>query len=62
VSLDEIGKDSRTAFNIGAGAELSLGKIAVFAELRYTDFSLEIENQNWDFGGLDIHAGLNIHF
>jgi opacity protein-like surface antigen len=62
VSLDDIGEHSKTAFNIGAGAELSLGKIAVFAELRYTDFTLEIENQDWDFGGLDIHAGFNFHF
>jgi len=62
VSLDDLGDDSSAAFNIGAGAELTLGKIGLFAELRYTDFSLEIGSQNWDFGGLDIHAGINIHF
>jgi len=62
VNLDDIGDDSKTAFNVGAGAELTLGKIGLFAELRYTDFSLEIGSQEWDFGGLDIQAGINIHF
>lgn len=62
VDLDDLGDDSKTAFNVGAGAEVNLGKIGLFAELRYTDFSLDIESEEWDFGGLDIHAGINIHF
>jgi hypothetical protein len=47
---------------VGAGAELSLGKVALFGELRYTDFSFELDNRNWDFGGVELHFGLNIHF
>jgi hypothetical protein len=62
VSLDDVGDGSSAAFNVGAGAEVKLGKIGLFAELRYTDFSLEIGSEGWDFGGLDIHAGINIHF
>jgi len=62
VDLKGLGKKSDAAFNVGAGAELTLGKIGIFGELRYTDFSVDIDNLKWDFGGLDIHFGLNIHF
>jgi Outer membrane protein beta-barrel domain len=62
VDLKGLVKDSTGAFNVGGGAELTLGKIGIFAELRYTDFSIEFENTTWDFGGLDLHFGLNIHF
>jgi hypothetical protein len=62
VDLKGLGKKSDAAFNVGAGAEVTLGKVGIFGELRYTDFSVEIENLKWDFGGLDLHFGLNIHF
>jgi len=62
VDLKGLGKKSDGAFNIGAGAELRLGKIGIFGELRYSDFGVEINNLEWDFGGLDFHFGLNIHF
>ncbi|MEW5900489.1 MAG: outer membrane beta-barrel protein [Acidobacteriota bacterium] len=62
VDLKGLSKSSDSAFNIGAGAELTLGKVGLFAELRYTDFSIDVLSLAWDFGGLDIHAGLNIHF
>jgi len=62
VDLKDLGKESAGAFNVGAGAELTLGKIGIFGELRYTDFSVDVDNLNWDFGGLDLHFGLNIHF
>jgi len=62
VDLKGLGKKSDGAFNVGAGAELTLGKIGIFGELRYNDFSVEIDNREWDFGGLDLHFGLNIHF
>ena len=61
VDLHDLGKDSDRAFNIGAGAEVRLGKVGLFAELRYTDFSMEISNLEWDFGGVDFHAGFNVH-
>lgn len=61
VDLRDLGKDSDRAFNIGAGAEVRLGKVGLFAELRYTDFSMEISNLEWDFGGVDFHAGFNVH-
>ncbi|OGD21863.1 MAG: hypothetical protein A2W03_10765 [Candidatus Aminicenantes bacterium RBG_16_63_16] len=60
--LKGFGKDSDSAVNVGAGAELSIGKVALFGELRYTDFSFELDNRNWDFGGVEVHFGLNIHF
>jgi len=62
VDLKGLGKKSDAAFNVGAGAELTLGKLGIFGELRYTNFSVEIQNLKWDFGGLDLHFGLNIHF
>jgi opacity protein-like surface antigen len=62
VDLKNVFDESTSAFNVGAGAELTLGKIGIFGELRYTDFSIEFENTTWDFGGLDLHFGLNIHF
>jgi hypothetical protein len=62
VDLKGLGKKSDAAFNVGAGAELTLGKVGIFGELRYTDFSVEIKSLTWDFGGLDLHFGLNIHF
>lgn len=62
VDLKGIGKKSDGAFNVGAGAELTLGKLGIFGELRYTDFSVEVKDLSWDFGGLDLHFGLNIHF
>ncbi|MFZ2053772.1 MAG: outer membrane beta-barrel protein [Candidatus Aminicenantales bacterium] len=62
IDLKDLGKKSDGAFNVGAGAEVTLGKIGIFGELRYTDFSVEIESLKWDFGGLDLHFGLNIHF
>jgi hypothetical protein len=61
-NLKGLGKKSDMSFNVGAGAELYIGKVGVFAELRYTDFSMDFDNHKWDFGGLDVHAGLNIHF
>jgi Outer membrane protein beta-barrel domain len=62
VDLNNIGKTSDGGFNAGAGVELTLGKIGIFAELKYADFDVEIEELKWDFGGLDLHFGLNIHF
>jgi opacity protein-like surface antigen len=62
VDLKNIGRKSDMSFNVGAGAELSIGKVGIFAEIRYSDFSIDFTNQKWDFGGLDLHAGINIHF
>jgi hypothetical protein len=62
VDLKGLVKKSKGAFNVGAGAEVTLGKIGIFGELRYTDFDLDIDEMAWDFGGLDLHFGLNIHF
>ncbi|MGB7297483.1 MAG: porin family protein [Candidatus Aminicenantales bacterium] len=62
VDLKGLGKKSDAAFNAGAGIELMLGKIGIFGELRYTDFDLDVDNLAWDFGGVDLHIGLNIHF
>ncbi|MBN2408868.1 MAG: porin family protein [Candidatus Aminicenantes bacterium] len=62
VNLKDLGKKSDAAFNAGAGVELTLGKIGIFGELRYVDFDLDIENMAWDFGGVDLHFGLNLRF
>jgi hypothetical protein len=62
VELNEIGKESDWGWNAGAGIELLLGKIGIFGELKYTDFNVTFDTQEWDFGGLDLHFGLNIHF
>ncbi len=62
VTLKDIGKKSDPSFNAGAGVEITLGKIGIFGELRYTDFDLDIEGLAWDFGGMDLHFGVNIHF
>jgi len=62
VDLKGLGKKSDRAFNVGAGAEVTLGKVGIFGELRYTDFGLDIKDIAWDFGGVDLHFGLNIHF
>jgi len=59
--LKGIGSSSDTGINVGAGAELSLGKVSLFAEVRYTDFGFDLGNISWDFGGVDVHFGLNIH-
>jgi hypothetical protein len=60
--LAGFGKDSDPAFNAGAGVQVKLGMVGLFGELRYTDFSFEIDNVDWDFGGLELHFGLNIIF
>ncbi len=60
--LSGIGEDSDTAFNAGAGVEVKLGMVGLFGELRYKDFSFELDNLNWDFKGAELHFGLNIHF
>lgn len=62
VDLKDVGKESDWGWNAGAGVEVTLGKLGIFGELKYTDFSVDIDNQKWDFGGLDLHFGLNIHF
>lgn len=62
VTLKDLGKESDTAFSAGAGVELTLGKVGVFGEIRYTDFDLDVAGMDWDFGGMDLHFGLNIHF
>lgn len=61
-SIEQIGKKSDLSFNIGIGAELTLGKIGLFAELKYIDFTVEISSLSWDFGGMNLHCGLNYHF
>lgn len=61
-NIKDIGKNSNSAFNVGVGAEMYVGKVGIFAELRYTDFSMDLQDQKWDFGGLDVQAGFNIHF
>jgi opacity protein-like surface antigen len=60
--LEGIGKGSDTAWNAGAGVQLNLGSLSLFGELRYTDFSVVLDELDWDFGGLELHFGLNIHF
>lgn len=62
IDLKGLAEQSTGAFNVGAGVELTLGKVGIFGELKYTDFSIEIDDLEWDFGGLDLHFGLNIHF
>jgi hypothetical protein len=62
VDLKGLGENSDNAFNIGAGAEIALGKVGIFGEIRYSDFDVEIEDLAWDFGGVDLHFGLNIRF
>ncbi len=61
VNLDGLDKKSDRAFSAGAGVEITLGKIGIFGEFRYSDFNLEIDDISWDFGGWDLHFGLNIH-
>jgi hypothetical protein len=60
--INEIGSTTDKSFSFGAGAELSLGKIGLFAELRYIDFAVDISSLSWDFGGLNFHCGLNYRF
>jgi opacity protein-like surface antigen len=62
VDIKEIGSSTDKSFSLGAGAELSLGKIGLFAELKYIDFALDISSLTWDFGGLNFHCGLNYRF
>jgi len=60
--IKDIGSSTDKSFSFGAGAELSLGKIGLFAELRYIDFAADISSLSWDFGGLNFHCGLNYRF
>jgi hypothetical protein len=60
--IKEVGSSTDKSFSLGAGAELSLGKIGLFAELRYIDFDMDISSLTWDFGGLNFHCGLNYRF
>ncbi len=60
--IEQIGESVDGSFNVGVGAELTLKKIGLFAELRYVDFALEISSLSWDFGGVNFHCGLNYHF
>lgn len=60
--IKEVGSSTDKSFSVGAGAELSLGKIGLFAELRYIDFAMDISSLTWDFGGLNFHCGLNYRF
>jgi len=61
-SVDQLGNSADRSFNVGVGAELTLGKLGFFAELRYVDFAVDISSLRWDFGGLNFHCGLNYHF
>jgi len=60
--LTGFGKYGDGAFNVGAGAELTIGKVGLFGELRCKKFSFELDNQDWDFKGVELHFGLNVHF
>ena len=62
VNLKDIGKKSDLSYSVGAGAELTLGKLGIFGELRYIDFKVDLDNRSWDMGGLNVHVGLNFHF
>jgi hypothetical protein len=61
-TLGGLGSSSDSAVNVGAGAELAIGRISVFGEVRYTDFGFDLGDLSWDFGGVDVHFGLNVHF
>jgi opacity protein-like surface antigen len=60
--IADFGDNSKSGFNVGAGLELDLGKISLFAEGKYLDFSPDIDNLKFDFGGFNLHLGLNYHF
>jgi hypothetical protein len=60
--IEDVGDESTSSFCLGGGAELTLGKVGVFAELLYIDFSVDLTGKSWDFGGMNVHAGLNFHF
>jgi len=62
VNLRDIGKKSDLSYSLGAGTELTLGKVGIFGELRYIDFKVDLDNRSWDMGGLNVHLGLNFHF
>jgi len=61
-SIEQIGKSTDRSFNFGVGAELTFGKIGLFAEFKYVDFAVDISTLSWDFGGVNFHCGLNYHF
>jgi opacity protein-like surface antigen len=60
--IADFGDNSKTGFNAGAGLEVDLGKISLFAEGKYVDFKSDIRNLKFDFGGFNLHLGLNYHF
>ncbi len=60
--VEDIGDESTASFSVGGGVELTLGKVGLFAELLYIDFSVDLTGKSWDFGGMNVHAGLNFHF
>lgn len=63
-----LGDGTDWSYNIGAGLEVRLGRIGLFAEGRYEDFNISIESLDieeildFDFGGFNLVFGFNYHF
>lgn len=60
--IEDFGDNSERGYNVGAGVELTLGKISLFAEGKYIDFGLDVKERKFDFGGFNLHFGLNFNF
>jgi hypothetical protein len=61
-NIGGFGDNSDWGYNVGAGVEVTLGKIGLFGEGRYEDFSVDIAGLDFDFGGWNLAFGLNLHF
>lgn len=63
VDIHDIDKDKNRGYNIGIGAELTLGKkIALLAEAKYHRVKLDIQERKLTIGNFTLLGGLNIYF
>lgn len=62
VDIDDVGKGTNGGYNIGAGLELGLGKMSLFAEGKYHMVTVDIKGSDLDVSYWAATFGFHINF
>lgn len=60
--IKNIGDDNKGGYNVGAGIELKISKIALVVEGKYRYGKVNIEGEDLELGNFTLSGGINIYF